>query len=97
MTGRVRTWVMLLALGGLVAAGTSTYVHFQLVMDPGYSSFCDINSSISCTQVYESSYGSVGGVPVALGGVVWFVGVLLLAMAGFTATTKVWPELKGWF
>ena len=81
MTGRVRTWVMLLALGGLVAAGTSTYVHFQLVMDPGYSSFCDINSSISCTQVYESSYGSVGGVPVALGGVVWFVGVLLLAMA----------------
>ena len=96
MTGRVRTWVMLLALGGLVAAGTSTYVHFRLVMDPGYSSFCDINSSISCTQVYESSYGSVGGVPVALGGVVWFVGVLLLAMADAKGPRELRQHVGGY-
>ena len=96
MTGRVRTWVMLLALGGLVAAGISTYVHFQLLMDPGYSSFCDINSSISCTQVYESRYGSVGGVPVALGGVVWFVGVLLLAMADTRAPRESWQNVGGY-
>jgi uncharacterized membrane protein/protein-disulfide isomerase len=89
-------WVMLLALGGLVAAGTSTYVHFRLVMDPGYSSFCDINSSISCTQVYESSYGSVGGVPVALGGVVWFVGVLLLAMADAKGPRKSRQNVGGY-
>ena len=81
MTGRVRTWLIVLALTGFLAAGTSMYVHAQLLMDPTYTTFCDINASISCTQVYESRFGSIGGVPVALGGVVWFIGVLLLVMA----------------
>ena len=56
----------------------STYVHVRMLADPGYASFCDINADMSCTQVYESRYGSVFGVPVALGGVIWFAGVLLL-------------------
>ena len=96
MTERVRTWVLLLAVVGLLAAGTSTYVHYQLLMDAGYSSFCDINSSVSCTEVYRSSFGSVGGVPVALGGVVWFVGVLLLAMADAKAPPESRPNIGGY-
>ena len=80
MNRRVRTWLILFALAGLFASATSTYVHAQLVMDPGYTSFCDVNSRVTCSQVYESRFGSVAGVPVALGGVVWFVGVLLLIM-----------------
>lgn len=85
MTGGVRTWIAVLALAGLAASVSSTYVHFQLVADPGYTSFCDINESVSCTQLYESQYGSVAGVPVALGGVFWFGAVLFL----------IWADAKG--
>ncbi|MEE2635915.1 MAG: vitamin K epoxide reductase family protein, partial [Acidobacteriota bacterium] len=52
----------------------------QLAQDPGYTSFCDVSESVSCTQVYESRFGSVGGVPVALFGAFWFGLVGLLTM-----------------
>ena len=81
MTGRTRAWTALLAGAGLAAAATSTWVHAQLLLDPAHASFCDINASVSCSQVYQSRYGSFLGVPVALGGVVWFTGVLLLTLA----------------
>lgn len=81
MTGRTRAWTVLLAGAGLAAAATSTWVHAQLLLDPAHASFCDINASVSCSQVYQSRYGSFLGVPVALGGVVWFAGVLLLTLA----------------
>ena len=63
---------------GLVAAGASTWVHHQVLTDPAYASFCDVNSSLSCTNAYASRYGSVAGVPVALLGVLFFAGILLL-------------------
>ena len=85
MTRRTRMWMTILACAGLLAAATSTYVHVRMLADPGYASFCDINASVSCTQVYQSRYGSVFGVPVALGGVIWFAAVLLLTYAGARA------------
>ena len=81
MSSRSRRWMAVLALAGLGAAAASTYVHARMVSDPAYVSFCDVNARVSCSQVYQSRYGSVAGVPVALGGVVWFAGVLLLAFA----------------
>ena len=78
-------WIVALALIGFASALGSSYVHFQLLVDPGYSSFCDINSSISCTHLYQSRFGSVYGIPVALGGVFWFIGVLLLVIVGAKA------------
>ena len=81
MSSRSRRWMAVLALAGLGAAAASTYVHARMVSDPAYVSFCDVNARVSCSEVYQSRYGSVAGVPVALGGVVWFAGVLLLAFA----------------
>ena len=81
MSPLARRLVLLFALLGLVAASTSLYVHFRLLTRPEYTSFCDVNATVSCTQAYLSPYGSVRGVPVALIGVVWFVFVLLLAVA----------------
>ena len=81
MSSRSRRWMAALALAGVAAAAVSTYVHAQIVSDPAHVSFCDINARVSCTQVYQSRYGSVAGIPVALGGVVWFAGVLLLVLA----------------
>src|SRR3982751_5075672 len=78
MTQRTRTLLPIFALLGLAASATATWVHYHLIVDPGYSSFCDINATVSCTQAYLSSYGSVGGVPVAIGGLIFFTLVLLL-------------------
>ena len=41
------------------------------------SSFCDVNSTISCKQAYLSPYGSLGGVPVAVLGVLFFALILI--------------------
>ena len=67
---------------GLAAASSSSYVHYKLLTDPSYISFCDVNPAVSCTQAYLSPYGSVWGVPVALFGVLFFVLVLLLVGLG---------------
>lgn len=96
MTRRTRIWMTMLACAGLAAAATSTYVHVRMLADPGYASFCDINADMSCTQVYESRYGSVFGVPVALGGVIWFAGVLLLTYAGARAPRVSAPHVAGY-
>jgi len=77
-----RTLLMAFAALGLGAASASSYVHYHLLTDPGYSSFCDVNATVSCTQAYLSSYGSFLGVPVALFGVFYFTLVLLLAGVG---------------
>ena len=67
---------------GLGAASTSSYVHYKLLTEQNYSSFCDVNATVSCTQAYLSPYGSFLGVPVALFGVLFFAFVLLLVALG---------------
>jgi uncharacterized membrane protein/protein-disulfide isomerase len=71
--------VLVLALVGLGFAGTSAWVHHRILSDPAYSSFCDVNQVFNCTQVYLSRFGTVWGVPVAVGGVLWFALVALVA------------------
>jgi uncharacterized membrane protein/protein-disulfide isomerase len=81
--------VWVLALVGLAASLTSLYVHYQMLVQPGYISFCDINQTVSCQQAYLSRYGSVRGVPVALFGAIWFGFVLVLAFLGATGPDSV--------
>lgn len=71
-------WFTVFATIGLIASGTSSWVHYQIISDPTYASFCDVNESFSCTVAYTSRFGSVAGVPVALLGVLFFAFVLLV-------------------
>lgn len=50
--------LLLFSLLGLGASLTSTYVHYNLLIDRSFSSFCDVNATVSCTQAYLSSYRS---------------------------------------
>ncbi|MGE0393326.1 MAG: vitamin K epoxide reductase family protein [Vicinamibacterales bacterium] len=79
-----RTRVLLLLFAGvaLVASLLALNVHYQLLADTGYTSFCDVNETVNCEAVYQSEYGSIRGVPVAAGGVIWAAAVLLLAAWG---------------
>lgn len=83
MTSTTRWLILVLALAGLGFASASTRVHYRLLTEPGYVSACDVSSTINCSQAYLSSYGSVLGVPVAVGGMAWFALVALIA--GFAA------------
>lgn len=75
-----RTLLTVFCLLGLAASSASAYVHYRLIADPTYTSFCDISASINCETVYRSAYGTVAGVPVALAGVFWFALALLLLL-----------------
>jgi uncharacterized membrane protein len=83
MAPRTRNLLLAFAALGLGASVWSSYVHYALLTRPGYTSICDVNATVSCTQAYLSPYGSIWGIPVALAGVLFFTIVLLLAaMAG---------------
>jgi uncharacterized membrane protein/predicted DsbA family dithiol-disulfide isomerase len=78
MSALARKLLNAFALLGLAVSVAATYVHYNLVKNPDYSSFCDVNATVSCKAAYLSRYGSVGGVPVAVGGILFFAWVLLL-------------------
>jgi len=82
MTKYARPLILALALLALGASIAALYVHYQILKDPTYTSFCDINETVSCEAVLESPYATVRGVPVAAGGVIWSTLVLLLAATG---------------
>ena len=79
-----RPLILALAVVALAASAASLYVHYQMLQDPLYSSFCDISETVSCETVYASDYGTVFGVPVAAGGAIWSGLVLLLGLGGLT-------------
>ena len=92
MLRRYRYALIALALLGIATSVTALVVHYRLMTDPTYASFCDINEAVSCQQVLQSSYATVAGVPIAAGGAIWSLAVLLLAVWGMRHTSS---ELAG--
>jgi len=67
----LRACIAVVALAGIAVAGYLTYVHYQ----PD-ALIC--TSSGGCETVQESSYADLGGIPVALLGLLAWVAVLVL-------------------
>lgn len=89
-SGASRTpWFAAFALIGLAAASASTWVHYQILNDPAYASFCDVSATLNCTDAYTSRFGAFAGVPVALLGLLFFAGVLgLIALCSGSPTAS---------
>jgi protein-disulfide isomerase len=96
MSSKSRTLLLAFALLGLGASSVSSYVHYRLLTDPSYVSFCDVNSSVSCTQAYLSQYGSFMGVPVAIAGVIFFAIAAVLAGFAGSATSRARENAAGY-
>ncbi len=77
-----RPLILVLAAVALATSVSSLYVHYQLINDPSYTSFCDVSETVSCEAVLQSRYATMFGVPVAAGGAIWSALVLLLAWRG---------------
>jgi uncharacterized membrane protein/protein-disulfide isomerase len=87
---------LLCSLIGLGVSAAAAYTHYHLLYDPTYRSFCDVNATISCTQVYQSRFSTFLGIPVAIFGAVWFVAAALLSVAGLTARQSVRENVPGY-
>jgi uncharacterized membrane protein/protein-disulfide isomerase len=96
MTTKQRSLLLAAGALGLGASAASSYVHYQLVTNPAYASFCDVNATVSCTEAYLSPYGSLFGIPVALLGVLFFAAVLALVAAGGRAAPPVRESIPGY-
>jgi uncharacterized membrane protein len=88
--------VLVFALVGLGASLAAAYTHYHMLFDPTYRSFCDVNATVSCTQVYQSRFGTYLGIPVAIFGALFFVATTLLSVAGLTARPAVRESVPGY-
>ena len=86
-----RPLIVLLAAAALAASVASLYVHYRLLTDPSYTSFCDVSETVSCEAVITSRFGYVFGIPVAAGGAIWSALVLILAAVGMRPSTLGTP------
>jgi uncharacterized membrane protein/protein-disulfide isomerase len=80
---------LVFALLGLGVSATAAYVHYRVLADPTYLSFCDVSATFSCTQVYSSRFGTLFGVSVAVIGAIWFALATLLSTAGLIGRPAV--------
>ena len=87
---------LLCALVGLGAAGTAAWVHYRMFADPTYTSFCDVSTTVSCTQVYASRFGTFNGISVSVFGGIWFAFAALLSVAGMSAREPVRESVPGY-
>jgi uncharacterized membrane protein/protein-disulfide isomerase len=78
VSSKARAFAGICAVAGLSAMLWAAYVHHRLLFDPRYASFCDINSTVSCSEVLLSRYSTAYGVPIAIYGAIWFAGILVL-------------------
>jgi len=96
MSKRAVLFALSCALVGLGASVAAAYVHYRLLNDPTYLSFCDVSSTVSCTQVYMSRFSTVRGIPVAIFGALWFGVAALLSLSGLTARPAVRENVPGY-
>src|SRR5215470_2928250 len=96
VTGKARALAFVFGFVGLGAMLTAAGVHYRLLLDPGYTSFCDISATVGCSQVYLSRFSTAYGVPVSVYGAIWFAGVLLLLAASVIGPQAVRESIPGY-
>jgi uncharacterized membrane protein/predicted DsbA family dithiol-disulfide isomerase len=96
MTQRAARFGLICAIVGLAASIAAAYVHYRLLYDPTYRSFCDVSTRISCTEVYMSRFSTFRGVPVAIFGAMWFVVAGLFSVAALRARDSVRESVPGY-
>ncbi len=76
MKKAILTTILVLTLAGIADSAYALYEHYL----PPDVSACDVNETVSCTAVNQSSYSVVAGIPVAAFGMAGYA--LLAFLAG---------------
>jgi len=72
---RISLAIAVLALAGMAVSSVSLQHHYAT----SKTSYCDFGESFNCDIVNRSIYSSVGGIPVAMIGVLGYAALLALA------------------
>jgi len=72
---RISLAIAVLALAGIAVSSVSLQHHFAT----SKTSYCDFGESFNCDIVNRSIYSSVGGIPVALIGILGYAALMTLA------------------
>src|SRR5437899_5894395 len=67
--------ISLLAIAGIAVSSVSLYHHYG----SSRTSYCDIGENFNCDIVNRSTYSTVLGIPVALIGIIGYLGLLALS------------------
>lgn len=78
----------LLALLGLAVSGYLTYEHYSA----SATLACPNTGAINCVKVTTSSYSKLLGVPVALLGLLFYVGLIALCLPAAWRSTNPWAS-----
>jgi uncharacterized membrane protein/protein-disulfide isomerase len=88
--------VLLCAVAGLLASSVAAYVHYRMLTDPTYVSFCDVSATVSCTEAYASRFSTFHGIPVAIFGAIWFGFATLLALTAIMGQAAAAESAPGY-
>jgi uncharacterized membrane protein len=72
---RILRLIAMLAAGGALVSSFSLYHHYGT----SQTSYCSFGESFNCDIVNRSTYSVISGVPVALIGIIGYLGLLTLA------------------
>jgi uncharacterized membrane protein len=78
-----RIILAILALCGMAAMTYLTYLHFS----PVEGSFCNLGEGLSCDIVNKSIYSKIFGIPMSVLGLLYFCGVLAVALFRYDEKT----------
>jgi uncharacterized membrane protein/protein-disulfide isomerase len=87
---------LIASMVGLGASVAAAWVHYHILADPAYTSFCDVNETVNCSNLYASQYGTFAGIPVAVFGAIWFGLAALLSFAAMSARQGVRESVPGY-
>lgn len=79
--------LLVIVLIGLADSAYLTYIHYA-----GLKPYCPEGGIINCEQVTTSALSTVAGVPIALAGLVWFLGlgVLVFLIPKVKVARNIW-------
>ena len=86
------TSILILSALGLITSLYLTYTHYHPSLG---GSVCDIIASASCTVVNSGIYSKILGIPVAIYGIAWFIGLGILSWNSFDDKNTL-PKLLWW-
>ncbi len=96
MSKKAAVAALCFALLGFTVSVLAAYIHYRMLHDPLYASFCDVSATLSCTEVLASRFATVRGIPVAIFGSIWFATAALLSVSGLIARPAVRESAPGY-
>ncbi|MCX5925457.1 MAG: hypothetical protein NT124_04175 [Candidatus Dependentiae bacterium] len=73
---------IILSLIGLTLSLYAYSIEQKIKNNHAYAAACDLNDYVSCSKPIISGYGSLFGITNSVAGMIFYVGILLLALLG---------------